>query len=126
MSKERQLSNFLHDILESIAEIKEFTQGITYEEFVRDKKTQKAVIRNLEIIGEAANKIPPQIQKNYSQIPWAEIISMRNKLIHEYFGVDLVIVWQTLEEDMIFLEKIIKKMDKDFYVGQSITTKPNI
>jgi len=105
MSEERLLQDYLNDILESITDIKEFTKGITFENFVRDRKTFKAVVRSIEIIGEAANKIPQNIWEKYPEAPWQEIIGMRNKLIHEYFGIDLNIVWQTIEEDLVPLEK---------------------
>jgi uncharacterized protein with HEPN domain len=105
MSEERQIQDYLSDILESITDIKDFIQGMTREDFDKDKKTIKAVVRSLEIIGEAVNKIPQHIQDSYPETPWQEIIGMRNKLIHEYFGVDLDIVWQTIEEDLVPLEK---------------------
>lgn len=115
MSEERLLQDYLNDILESIADIKEFTKEMTFEDFSKDKKTIKAVVRSLEIIGEAVNKIPQNIQEMYPETPWKEIISMRNKLIHEYFGVDLDIVWQTKEEDLIPLEKAVKQILSDLY-----------
>ena len=62
--------------------------GMSYKNFIEDKKTIKAVIRSLEVIGEVANKIPVDIKERYPEIPWQEIIDMRNKLIHEYFGID--------------------------------------
>jgi uncharacterized protein with HEPN domain len=115
MSEERMLQDYLNDILESIADINEFTKGMTFENFVRDRKTVKAVVRSLEIIGEAANKIPQNIWEKYPETPWQEIIGMRNKLIHEYFGTDLNIVWQTIEEDIVPLEKTVKKIFNDLY-----------
>lgn len=110
MSEERLLQDYLNDILESIEDIKEFTKEMAFEDFSKDRKTIKAVVRSLEVIGEAVNKIPQNIQKMYPDTPWNEIISMRNKLIHEYFGVDLDIVWQTKDEDLIPLEKTVKQM----------------
>ena len=115
MSEERLLQDYLNDILESIADIEDFTKEMIFEDFSKDKKTFKAVVRSLEIIGEAVNKIPENIQEMYAETPWKEIISMRNKLIHEYFGVDLDIVWQTKEEDLIPLEKAVKQILSDLY-----------
>jgi len=115
MSEERILQDYLNDILESIADINEFTKGMTFENFVRDRKTVKAVVRSLEIIGEAVNKIPENIWEKYPETPWQEIIGMRNKLTHEYFGIDLNIVWQTIEEDLVPLEKTVKKIFNDLY-----------
>lgn len=108
MSEERVLLDYLNDILEDISDIKEFTSGMTRESFSRDKKTIKAVVRSLEVIGEAANKIPQNIRDSYPEIPWLEIIAMRNRLIHEYFGIDLDIIWQTIEEDLDPLDRIVR------------------
>ncbi len=113
MSKERILLDYLNDIIESIADIKEFTNGMTRESFSIDKKTIKAVVRSLEVIGEAANKLPDDVRDRYPEISWQEIIGMRNRLIHEYFGVDLDIVWQTIEEDLEPLENAVKKIIKE-------------
>jgi len=115
MSEDRLLQDYLNDILESIVDIKDFTRGLTFENFSQDRKTVKAVVRSLEIIGEAANKIPKHILESYPETPWSEIIGMRNRLIHEYFGVDLDIVWQTIEEDLTPLEATIKKIFSDLY-----------
>jgi uncharacterized protein with HEPN domain len=115
MSEQRLLQDYLNDITESITDIKEFTKGITFEDFLKDRKTIKAVVRSLEIIGEAANKIPQNIRKKYPETPWQEIIGMRNKLMHEYFGTDLNIVWQTIEEDLVPLEKTVIKIFNDLY-----------
>ena len=71
-----------------------------FKEILIDKKTANAVVRSLEIIGEAASKIPPEIKHNYSEIPWKQVIGIRNKLIHEYFGVDLEIVWVVITEEL--------------------------
>ncbi len=119
MSEERLIQDYLNDILESISDIKAFTAGMTKEAFIKDKKTINAVVRSLEVIGEAANKIPQNVRDNYPETPWMETIVMRNRLIHEYFGVDLDIVWQTIEEDIVPLEKTIKKMIDDLPAPES-------
>jgi uncharacterized protein with HEPN domain len=72
------------DMLESINKIEKYIEGLNYEQFVRDEKTKDAVLRNLEIIGEAANQIPKEIQQKFSNVPWAQIIAMRNRMIHGY------------------------------------------
>lgn len=89
----REYLDYIDDIIDAINECLEFTEDMDYEEFIKDNKTVKAVIRNLEIIGEAAGKIPEEIKKEYSEIEWNKIMGMRNKLIHEYFGVDNKIIW---------------------------------
>ena len=116
MSEERLLQDYLNDIIESITDIQEFIIGMTFENFSNDRKTIKAVVLSMEIIGEAANKIPLHILGNYPETPWPEIVGMRNRLIHEYFGIDLEIVWQTIEEDLVPLEKTIQKMISDLHV----------
>jgi len=113
MSKERLLQDYLNDIIESISDIREFIKGISFEDFSKDKKTIKAVVRSLEVIGEAANKIPQNLRDNYPEASWQEIIGMRNRLIHEYFGIDIEIVWQTIEEDLEPLDKTVKRIVSD-------------
>ena len=73
---------------------------MTYDDFLKDIKTQFAVVRALEIIGEASKKIPSEIRDKYTKIPWREITGMRNILIHDYFGVDLEVVWKTTSIDI--------------------------
>lgn len=113
MSKGRQILDYLNDILDSIVDIKEFVMEMSYESFIEDKKTIKAVIRSLEVIGEAANKIPVDVRERYPELPWQEIIDMRNKLIHEYFGIDIDIIWQTIEDDIYPLEETARKILHD-------------
>lgn len=110
MSEERLILDYLNDIIENIADIREFTAGMTRESFSTDKKTIKAVVRSLEVIGEATNKFPQYVRDSYPEISWQEITGMRNRLIHEYFGVDLDIVWQTIEEDLEPLDNAVKRM----------------
>ncbi len=110
MSKKRDFRDYLHDILISIDSIQEFIAGMTQDQFLQDKKTRDAVVRNLEIIGEAVNKLPQDIQDKYPQASWREIVSMRNKMIHEYFGIDFEIVWQTMHEDLEPLKQTVKKI----------------
>ena len=110
MSEERVLLDYLNDIIESISDIRVFITGMTRESFAGDKKTINAVVRSLEVIGEAAGKLPKYIRDTHPEISWEEIVGMRNRLIHEYFGVDLDIVWQTIEEDLEPLDKAVKKI----------------
>lgn len=83
---------YLEDILTSISRIEEYTQKLSFENFRNDQKTIDAVVRNLEIIGEAAKNIPEDFSEKHSELPWREMISMRNKVIHEYFGIDINIL----------------------------------
>ena len=88
------------DILEAIARIERYVEGLTFEQFQADQKTVDAVIRNLEVIGEAVRHLASQRDSLPDAIPWADIAAMRNILIHAYFGVDLKIVWHTIVEDL--------------------------
>ena len=97
MSNARTILDYLEDISGAISDIRLFIQGMSADGFMADKKTVNAVIRSLEIIGEATGKIPKDVQMRYSDVPWDEIIGMRNRLVHEYFEVDLDIVWQTIQ-----------------------------
>jgi uncharacterized protein with HEPN domain len=111
--KEREIIDYLNDINDSISDILNFTADISFEEFEVDKKTQHAVIHCLEIIGEAVKKIPNDIRSRYNKIPWKEIAGMRDKLIHEYFGVDLETVWTTVVEDISPLKDFIDQIIED-------------
>ena len=103
---ERLDSEFLSDIRESIHRITAYIAGMAYESFVDDKKTQDAVIRNLEIMGEATKNLSEQFRAEYPNIPWKNIAGTRDRLIHHYFGVNLDIVWQivTLELPQVALQ----------------------
>lgn len=93
----RTISLFMNDIVESIEKIIRYKQEITFEQFVGDEKTIDAVLRNLEIIGEAVKNIPDDLKNKYPSIEWKLIAGMRDKLIHSYFGIDLEIIWSTME-----------------------------
>jgi uncharacterized protein with HEPN domain len=90
----------LEDINEALDRIGEYLKDMEYSSWAKDRKTIDAVIRNLEIIGEAANHIPESIQEKYIEVPWFQMKGMRNLLIHEYFGVDVDVLWQTVNEDL--------------------------
>lgn len=96
-------------ILESIDKIKHFISGINYNGFEKDQLIQSAVVRELEIIGEAAKRLSEEFKNKYKQINWLEIVGMRNKLIHDYFEVDWEIVWKTLVDDLPKLKKILEE-----------------
>jgi len=86
----------LEDIIESAKKILQYTKGISFEEFSKDNKTVDAVIRNFEIIGEASNLLPDEIKEKYSEIDWHRIRGFRNRIVHDYFGVDLQIIWKII------------------------------
>ncbi len=91
---------YLKHILDAIFRIEEYTQGIEYEDFMDNYLVQDGVIRQIEIIGEATKKLSTGIRNRYSEIPWKDIAGMRDKLIHDYFGVDLAAVWDTVKKDI--------------------------
>lgn len=97
MSK-RSTRLLIEDIKTAILKIKKYTQDFDFEEFVHDDKTIDAVIRNFEIIGEAANRIPEDFKKEHPDIDWFRIRGFRNRIVHDYFGVDLEVVWTIIEE----------------------------
>lgn len=110
--KNRDSSDYLKDILDSIELIKEFTKDLDYEDFIEDRKTTYAVLKAIEIIGEAAKNIPKQVQKKNPDIPWKDMAGIRDKLTHHYSGVDLTIIWKTIQQDIPELEKQIQKITK--------------
>jgi uncharacterized protein with HEPN domain len=112
MSKRRDW-NFLHDIREAIQRILTYTAGLTYQQFMEDIKTQDAVVRNLEIIGEAAKNLSVNLRKSHSDVPWKDLMGMRDKMIHHYFGINYEIVWTIAKEELADLlpplEEILAK-----------------
>ncbi|MDY0263539.1 DUF86 domain-containing protein [Syntrophotalea acetylenica] len=114
MSTKRLIQDYLDDILESISDIRTFIANMSYEEFIRDKKTINAVIRSLEVIGEAVKKIPQEVRQKHPDLPWKAIAGTRDKLIHEYFGIDLQILWKTIQSDLSPLEKAIMELRLEF------------
>jgi uncharacterized protein with HEPN domain len=95
-----EVLDYLDDILEAVEKIERFTDGMDYAEFVEDSKTVDAVLRNFEVIGEAAKNIPEDVRQEYGDVPWSEMAGMRDKLIHGYATVELQIVWTTIQEEL--------------------------
>jgi uncharacterized protein with HEPN domain len=101
---------YVQDMLEAIVRIREYTQGIDRNAFERDRKTVDAVLRNLEIIGEAAKGVPRSVQERAPDIEWRKIAGMRDLLAHAYFQVDLDIVWSVLGENLRALELRVREL----------------
>lgn len=107
---ERPAILILQDMIDAIDGIEEFIEGINEDEFLYDRKTQAAVERHLEILGEAANKLPGHIRTQFDQIQWHRIISLRNRIIHAYFDVDKSIVWNIITNFILPLEQELKRI----------------
>ncbi len=90
----------IEDVLQAISKIEQYIAGMTFETFCTDDRTVDAVVRNLEIIGEASRNVPPPIRRRYPRLPWQKMVGIRNVLIHEYSGVSLPVVWSTVTEDL--------------------------
>lgn len=106
----RGLRESLEDILDAISEINSFVKGVTFEDFLSNREKVLAVVKLLEIIGEATKKIPSELRKKYPEIPWSSVAGMRDILVHEYWQVDVEVVWQTIEESLPVLARVISEM----------------
>lgn len=111
--KGRDYRDFLNDILDAITEIESFIDDLSYDEFVKDRKTFNAVIRSIEVIGEATKNIPDEIKAEYKDLPWKRMAGMRDKLIHGYFGIDSKTLYRAAEDDIPPLKALIQKMQKE-------------
>jgi len=106
----RDYKQQLDDIIQAITFIREYVKDMDYKAFEADTKTQHAVIHNLEVIGEAARSMPDEVKDNAAEIEWDKIIALRNILIHEYFGVNLKIVWDVVRNKLDALESACRKL----------------
>ncbi len=109
----RESRDYIEDIVSAVDEIADFTKGMTWEEFRQDKKTINAVVRSLEVIGEASKRISQDIKTRYPDVPWKYMAGMRDKLIHEYFGIDLDIIWAVIRQEIPAVEPIIRQLLKE-------------
>ena len=96
----REYKDYVVDIIDAIDKVEFFVKGMKFEAFEKDAKTSFAVIRAFEIMGEAVGKIPSSVRNKHKEIPWKEMAGMRNKLIHEYFGIKPRVVWKTIKKDL--------------------------
>ena len=112
--EERDYKMYLQDLLVAMTRIAEYIEGYTFDQFKKDYKTVDAVIRNFEIIGEAAKNLPGHIRENNPDVPWDEMYLLRNKVSHEYFGVDYEIIWDVcinhLPENRLQIQSIIDSL----------------
>lgn len=110
MTGDRDPGVYLDDILDAATKAREFVAGISFEEFKTDDRTTFAVLRALEIVGEASKQVPAEVRNRASDVPWQDMAGMRDKLIHGYQGVDLRVVWRTVQEDLPELIAEIRRL----------------
>jgi uncharacterized protein with HEPN domain len=113
MRSKREYIDYLQDMLEASAKALQFVRDIDFQAFSKNEEKVFAVIRALEIIGEAAKNIPKSIRGRYQEIPWEDIVGMRNKVIHGYFGVDIEVIWKTVQEDLPLLQATLARIFED-------------
>ena len=104
---------YLQDIAQSIEDIESYTVGMTESEFRASRLVQDAVVRRLEIIGEAARQLPAEVRSQYPAIPWRRIVGLRNRLTHEYFGILIERIWHVIERDLPLLKEAMTTMQRD-------------
>ena len=114
---------FIEHILESIKIIEDYSKRLTKEKLVKDQKIQDAIIKRIEIIGEAAKNISDSFRKKYPHVDWKDIIGTRDVLIHHYFGVDLNIVWDIVKKDLPKLKENLEKIKKDISNSDNTNNK---
>ncbi len=111
---EREIKNLIEDIYDSTIKIINYTKDISFDEFMEDDKTVDAVVRNFEIIGEASNRIPDDFKTEHSEIEWRRIVGFRNRIIHEYFGIDYENLWRIKNENIPILSEFMEQILDDF------------
>ena len=115
---EREIINLIEDIYDAVTKIINYTKDMSFDEFLQDDKTVDAVVRNFEIIGEASNRVPDDFKTEHPEIEWRRIIGFRNRIIHEYFGIDFQNLWKIKQENIPvlagFIEQILGDLNKEF------------
>ena len=100
----------VQDMLDAVRKVQLFTDGLDQASFLKDEKTIDAVVRNLEVLGEAARQLPGNFTSRSSDIPWNQIAGFRNRIVHDYFGLDLEIIWQIIQHDLPPLKAQLEKL----------------
>jgi uncharacterized protein with HEPN domain len=113
----RDVRLFLADMLQAIEKVERYTTGLKFDQFERNDMVIDAVVRNLEIIGEAARQIPPDLRDQYPQIDWMRVVGFRNIVIHAYFAVDLEIAWTIATQRLSQLKTVLQQMLRDIGTG---------
>ena len=113
MKPKREYIDYLQDMVEAADKAAQFVKDVDFEAFCKNEEKVFAVIRALEIIGEAARSIPKLMRERYVEVPWDDIIAIRNKVIHGYFGVDLEVIWKTIDQDLPPLQNKLARIFED-------------
>ena len=113
MSK-RNVKLYIEDVRDAVEKIEKYTEGLSFDTFIKDEKTVDAVVKNFSVIGEAVKNFPKEIKIKYPQTPWTEISGTRNKMIHAYFAIDEDILWKTIKEDLPAFKKQIAEISKEY------------
>jgi len=123
----RDYGLFIKDVLDAINKIEEFIGNMDYGEFLQDDKTSTAVVKKIEIIGEAMKNIPKNVRVKYNAIPWKDIVGMRNKITHNYFRIDYEIVWNVVKYKLpplkIQVEQVFKDLGNKDELGENADKK---
>lgn len=111
----REIKDYLIDILDECNYLIKESEILDFDSFIKNEHLKRSFVRSLEVIGEAVKKIPEKIRKKYPNIKWKEMSGMRDKLIHEYFGIDYKVVWETVQKDIktlkIFIDEILRNIE---------------
>ena len=118
MCKIRRDLDFLRDIQEAIDRALAYTNGLDWDEYLQDHKTQDAVARNLEVLGEAAKNLSEDLRNRYPSVPWRVVAGTRDRLIHHYFGINQEIVWQIVRQDLPELQRQIMQVIREVSTGE--------
>jgi uncharacterized protein with HEPN domain len=100
MSRKRRDKEYLADVVEAVQRIVSYTAELSYEEFLADRKTQDAVLRNLQVMGEAVKKLSALVKQAHPHLPWKQVAGMRDKVVHDYFGINYDIVWALAKQEL--------------------------
>ena len=109
----RNITIYIKDIVQNMRDAEEFIQGIDYKRFEADKKTFNAVVRAIEVIGEAAKHVPESVRSKYPALPWKEMAGMRDKVIHFYFGINRELVWLVVKERIPSIRPLLEQILRD-------------
>ncbi len=121
----RDYRDYIQDIHDVLDDIYEFIGTMSQEEFLKDKKTVNAVLRSIEVMGEAAKRIPQAFRDKYPDIPWKKMAGIRDKLIHEYSGVDLEIIWSLIKEELPVVKPGVRKVMDDLNEDDLVKSRPS-